>query len=108
MEYLIIWVVLIKTKNISLQQFLPLSETEIPGFLHPAQANHGFFSCVVLSSCPQHSLLNPMCLLKHVLNCKQNFGPEYTTSGLEVTGLARVYCTSVLLKQMVCIVTTVL
>jgi hypothetical protein len=30
-------------KNISLQQFLPLSEAEIQGLLHPAQANPGYF-----------------------------------------------------------------
>jgi hypothetical protein len=30
-------------KKISLQQFIPLSEAEIWGFLHPAQANLGYF-----------------------------------------------------------------
>jgi hypothetical protein len=44
-------------KNISLQQVRPLSEDEIQGLLHPAQANldiilRGFS----LSSCLQHSL----------------------------------------------------
>jgi hypothetical protein len=38
-----------------MQQFLPLSESEIQGLLHPAQANFGLrgFS---LSSWPRHSL----------------------------------------------------
>jgi hypothetical protein len=30
-------------KKISLQQFLPLSEAEIQGLLHPAEANLGYF-----------------------------------------------------------------
>jgi hypothetical protein len=39
-------------------------------------------------------LLNPMCVLKYVLNCKQNFSiPCYPTSIITVTGLARVYYT---------------
>jgi hypothetical protein len=29
-------------KNISLQKFLPLSEAEIQGLLHPAEANLGY------------------------------------------------------------------
>jgi hypothetical protein len=38
-----------------------------------------------------------MCLSKYVLNCEQKFyfsclDPDYPTSGLTVTGLARVYC----------------
>jgi hypothetical protein len=62
--------------KISLQQFLPLLETEIQGLLHPAQANLVFW--FQFSSCPQHSLkalvlLNPTCLLKCILNCEQNF-----------------------------------
>jgi hypothetical protein len=38
-----------------------------------------------------------MCLLKYVLNCEVHFSyldPDYPTSRLTVTGLARVYCTS--------------
>jgi hypothetical protein len=31
------------SKNISLQQFLPLSEAKIQGLLHPAQANSRYF-----------------------------------------------------------------
>jgi hypothetical protein len=48
-----------------------------------------------LSSCPQHSLkalllLNPMCLLKCVLDCEKHFSyldpnPNYPTFGLTVT-----------------------
>jgi hypothetical protein len=34
-------------KKISLHQFLPLSEAEIQGLLHPAQANLGYFFCMV-------------------------------------------------------------
>jgi hypothetical protein len=30
-------------KKISLQQFIPLSEAEIQGLLHPAEANLGYF-----------------------------------------------------------------
>jgi hypothetical protein len=41
MENLILWIVLIK--KILLQQFLTLSEPEIQGLLHPAQANLGYF-----------------------------------------------------------------
>jgi NAD-dependent dihydropyrimidine dehydrogenase PreA subunit len=54
-----------------------------------------------LSSCPQHSLkalllLNPLWLLKYVLNPEKNFsfsyfGPVYFTSGLE-----RTYCTYII------------
>jgi hypothetical protein len=44
-------------KKISLQQFLPLTEAEIQGLLHPAEANLGYFLAGFnLSSCPQHSL----------------------------------------------------
>jgi hypothetical protein len=44
-------------KKISLQQFLPLSEAEIQGLLHPAEANLGYFlRGFSLSSCPRHSL----------------------------------------------------
>jgi hypothetical protein len=44
MENVIIWMVLMKiSKEISLQQFLPLSEAEIQGLLHPAQASLGYF-----------------------------------------------------------------
>jgi hypothetical protein len=32
-----------RNKNISLQQFLPLSEPEIQGHLHPARVNLGCF-----------------------------------------------------------------
>jgi hypothetical protein len=41
----------------SLQEFLPLSEPEIQGFLHPAPVNLGYFLVwSSLSSCPQNSL----------------------------------------------------
>jgi hypothetical protein len=65
-----------KTSKISLQQILPLLQSEIQGLLHPAQVNFGFRGSR-LSSRPRHSpkvlvLLNPICLLKHVLNCEQN------------------------------------
>jgi hypothetical protein len=44
MENLIIWVMLMKiNKKISLQQFIPLSETEMQGVLHPGQASLGYF-----------------------------------------------------------------
>jgi hypothetical protein len=45
---------------------------------NPFQASLGYFlAWFSLSSCPQQSLkvlllLNPMCLLKYVLNCEQN------------------------------------
>jgi hypothetical protein len=46
----------VNENKISLQQFLPLSEFNIRGFLHPAQANFGLrgFS---LSSWPRYSLI---------------------------------------------------
>jgi hypothetical protein len=58
--------------KISLQKFLPLSDAEIQGLLHPAQAGLCGFSH---STCPQYSLktlllLNPMFLLKYILNCE--------------------------------------
>jgi hypothetical protein len=40
------------------------------------------------------AFLNAMCLLKYVLNSEEHFSyfdPDYPTSGLTVTGLARVY-----------------
>jgi hypothetical protein len=40
------------------------------------------------------ALINAMCLLKYVLNCEQHFSYfhlDYPTSGLIVTGLARLY-----------------
>jgi hypothetical protein len=54
---------------------------------------HGFS----LSSCPQHSLkvlllLNPMCLLKYVLNCEHNFSFFMFRFRLTVTGLMRDCC----------------
>jgi hypothetical protein len=36
-------VVIKMNKKLSLQQFLPLSEVEIHGLLHPAQVNLGYF-----------------------------------------------------------------
>jgi hypothetical protein len=45
-----------------------------------------------------------MCLLTCVLNCEQHFSyfdPDYPTSGLTVTGLARVYCVSVFHQQLI-------
>jgi hypothetical protein len=78
-------------KKISLQQFLPLSEVEIQGLLHLAQANLRYFLArgFSLFSCPQHSLevlllLNPMCLL--------NFSFFIFWFRLTVTRLPRVYC----------------
>jgi hypothetical protein len=38
-------------KKISLQQFSPLSEAEIHGFLHPAEANLGYFLAWFLCLC---------------------------------------------------------
>jgi hypothetical protein len=41
------------------------------------------------------AFLNPMCLLKYVLNCEQHFSYfvlHYPTYELTVTGLPRVYC----------------
>jgi hypothetical protein len=64
-----------------------MSEAEIQGLLQ----SYIFLSCFNLSSCSRHSLkvvllqslvlLNPMCLLKHVLKCEQS---------LTVTGLKRI------------------
>jgi hypothetical protein len=43
--------------EISLQHFFPMSEAEIQGLLHPAEANLGYFLAWFQSlSCPQHSL----------------------------------------------------
>jgi hypothetical protein len=43
MQNIIIQVLLTKIKKMSLQRFLPLSEAEIQGLLHPAEANLGYF-----------------------------------------------------------------
>jgi hypothetical protein len=44
MENLIIYIVQMKiNKKISLHQFLPVSEAEIQGLLHPAEAILGYF-----------------------------------------------------------------
>jgi hypothetical protein len=43
------------------------------------------------------AFLNATCPLKYVLNCEQNFSyfcPNYPTSGLIVTGLARLHSSS--------------
>lgn len=61
-----------------------------------------FLHSFSLSSHLQHSLKfllvrNPMYLLKHVLNCAQNFSYfdlDYLTYGLTVSRLVRVYCTT--------------
>jgi hypothetical protein len=90
------------TYKISQQQFLPLSEAEIQGLLHPAEANLGYFlarfQSLQLPSVQSESplvliplLLNPMCLLKYVINCAQNFLYLIFRSGLTVNGLPRVY-----------------
>jgi hypothetical protein len=56
-----------------LRRFLPLSEAEIQGLLHPAEANLGFQSPQLPSTQSESPLaLYPMRLLKHVLNCEQN------------------------------------
>jgi hypothetical protein len=69
------WIVLME---IILQQCLPLSEAEIQGLLQLKPSLDIVFCCFTLSSCPQYSLkallpINPMCLLKYILNCEQNF-----------------------------------
>jgi hypothetical protein len=44
MKHLVIQAMLIKiNKEISLQSFIPLSDAEKQGLLHPAQANLGYF-----------------------------------------------------------------
>jgi hypothetical protein len=95
----IIYVMLMKINNrISLQQFLPLSEAETQGLLHPAEANLGYFLLgFSVSSRPQHSpkallVLNVTCLLMYVLNCEQNLSFFIFRSGLTVTVLALDYC----------------
>jgi hypothetical protein len=49
----------------SLEQFLPLSEAEIQGFLHPAEANLGYclawFQSLQLPSPQSESPLEPKC-----------------------------------------------
>jgi hypothetical protein len=45
---------------ISLQQFIPLSEAEIQGLLHPAEANLGYwFQCLQLPSTQSETPLVP-------------------------------------------------
>jgi hypothetical protein len=48
-----------------------------------------------LSTSDSSAFLNATCFLKYVLNREQHFSyfyPDYQTSGLTVTGFARVYC----------------
>jgi hypothetical protein len=90
--------VLIKLNKKTLQQFIPLSEAELQGLLHPAEASLGYFvawfQCLQLPSTQSESPLAPKShvFLKYVLNCEQNFSFFIFRSGLTVTGLARVYC----------------
>jgi hypothetical protein len=86
MENLIIWVVLVKIKTILLQKFLPLSEVDIQGLLHPAEANLDIFlRGFSLSSCHQTQSESPLALIPlapkshYPLNCEQNcsyFDPD--------------------------------
>jgi hypothetical protein len=46
-------------KKSTLQQFLPLSEAEIQGLLHPAQANLAWFQSLQLPSTQSESPLAP-------------------------------------------------
>jgi hypothetical protein len=85
--------------EISLQQFISVSEAEIQGLLHPAEANFGYFlawfQSLQLLTTQSESPLAPKSLvsfLKYVLNCEQNFTFFIFRSGLTVTGLLRVYC----------------
>jgi hypothetical protein len=66
--------------NIPLQIFLPLSEAEIQGLLHPAQTNFGYFlawfQSLKLPSTQSQSPLAPkahVSFLINVLNCEHNF-----------------------------------
>jgi hypothetical protein len=55
------------------------------------------------------AFLNATCLLKYVLNCEQHFfyfscfDPDYPTSGLTITGLARVYCIYIYIYTYLCV-----
>jgi hypothetical protein len=66
-------------KEILLQKCLPLSEAELRVSLIQFKRILDIFLCgFSLFNCPEHSLkflllLNPMCLLKYVLNFEENF-----------------------------------
>jgi hypothetical protein len=83
-------------KKKSLQQFLPLSEAEIQGLLHPAHPVLDIFlRGFSLSSCPQHNLkvlllLNPLYSTVNRIFHFSYSDPDYLTSELTATGLARV------------------
>jgi hypothetical protein len=101
LENLIKYVVLMKIhKKISLQQFLPFSETEFRGLLHPAQANLGYFLIWFESlQLPSSLSESPLALIPFAPKSHASF--EVCTqlwteffifrSGLTVNGLARVY-----------------
>jgi hypothetical protein len=58
---------LMKIKKISLQQFLPLSEAEMQGLLHPAQANLCYFIALFQSlQLPSAQSQSPLVPKPHV------------------------------------------
>jgi hypothetical protein len=92
--------------KISLQQFLPLSETEIQGLLNPAEANLWYFLAWFQSlQLPSTQSESPLALIPRAPKSHVSFEvctqlwTEFSffifRSGLTVTGLARVYCTRV-------------
>jgi hypothetical protein len=77
----------------------PLSEAEIQGLLHLAQANPvyflAWFQSLRLPSAQSESPLAPKCRVSFKVNRIFHFSysyPDYPTAGLTVTRLVRVYC----------------
>jgi hypothetical protein len=73
MEDLVLQVVPMEiNKKISLQQFLPLSEAEIQGLLHPAEASLGYFLAWFQSlQLPSTESESPLAPKSHVSVCTQ-------------------------------------